>query len=457
MNNEYNYDAYQYGNTSSQNSNEGDTSQNKDYIDVNFVMRDSEKEDSGEDANSYKKEKPENHRDVKKKPNTGKKWLLCISMAIVFGLVASVVFQASNRVIDGIFGKTASEEKAVNTTQISTSSDAVVNSDIANVAANVMPSVVSITNLSVQEVQNFFFGGSTVQKYESSGSGIIIGQNDSELLIVSNNHVVEGSSTLTVTFADDESVEAQIKGTDADLDLAVIVVPLSKIKDSTMDAIKVANLGDSDALVVGEPTIAIGNALGYGQSVTTGIVSALDRKIDDFDSKLIQTDAAINPGNSGGALLNAAGEVIGINTVKVSADAVEGMGYAIPISDVSDVLKELMNKETRLKVNESERGTVGISGTSVDESASKLYGMPEGVYISEIVKGGAADKAGVPKGCIIAKFDGTTIRSMEDLQGQLEYYKAGEQVEIVVEVPGKNGEYVEKTYEITLGKQSDLR
>lgn len=402
------------------------------------------------DTNNVKPEKP------KKKPGKAKKWVLCVCMAVVFGIVASVVFQASNRLIDGFFGEEEKGDKTVSTTQITTNKDSKVNSDVAAVAENVMPSVVSITNLSVQEVQNFFFGGTTTQQTESSGSGIIIGQNDSELLLVTNNHVVEGSSTLTVFFTDGASAEAQIKGTDADIDIAVIAVPLSSIESDTLDAIKVATLGDSDALSVGEPAIAIGNALGYGQSVTYGIISAVNREIEGFDSKLIQTDAAINPGNSGGALLNANGEVIGINTVKVSADAVEGMGYAIPISDVNDIINDLMNRETRNKVNESQRGALGIQGVSVSEEYSQIYGIPEGVQIAEVIKGGAAEAAGLPKRGIITKFDGTSIDSMEDLQGQLEYYKAGETVEVVVEVMGEDGEYTEKTYEVTLGSQSIL-
>jgi len=448
MNNDYNYDAYQYGNT------QPETDENqKEYIDVNFVMRDAQPEENQEEYRYEYRQEP-----VRKKKKSGnvKKWITCISMAIAFGLVASVVFQASNRLINGFLGEPSSNKKEVNTTQITTNSDSVVNSDVARVAANVMPSVVSITNLSIQEVQSFFFGGYT-EESESSGSGIIIGQNDSELLIVSNNHVVEGSKTLTVTFVDEESVEAQIKGTNPDMDLAIIVVPLSEISNETLDAIKIANLGDSDALVVGEPTIAIGNALGYGQSVTTGIVSALGRTIDDLEVELIQTDAAINPGNSGGALLNANGEVIGINTAKVNDSKVEGMGYAISISDVSDILNELMNKETRTKVEESKRGTLGISGVTVDSNVAQVYGMPEGVHVSEIIKGGGAYKAGLPKGCIITKFDGISIETMEELQGQLEYYKAGEKVEVTVKIASEDGEYVEKTFEVILGKQSDIR
>ncbi len=381
------------------------------------------------------------------------KAVVTIALAIVFGIVASVVFQGTNRLANAIWGPTDNykTDTKVDSTQISTNAGTTVKSDVADVAESVMPSVVSITNMSIQEVQNFFFGGVTQYESQSSGSGIIIGQNDAELLIVTNNHVVEGSKTLTVTFIDDTSMEAQIKGTDSDMDLAIIAVPLNSIEKDTLEDIKVATLGDSDAIRVGEPTIAIGNALGYGQSVTTGIVSALERTIEDFEGELIQTDAAINPGNSGGALLNANGEVIGINTAKVSADAVEGMGYAIPISDVTDILNELMNKETRTKVPESERGVIGIMGRTVDASTSEYYGMPEGVYVTEIVEGGGADKAKLPAGCVITEIDDYDVDSMEELQEQLTYYRAGETVEFTIEI-GTRGGYEEETIEITLQK-----
>lgn len=404
---------------------------------------------------SYQEE-PINQEPKKKKPmHTGMKWVTCICMAIVFGILASVTFQASNIVLERITGKTgraAASGKKADATQVSTTAHSTVNSDIADIAENVMPSVVSITNLSVKQVQDFFFGSVMEKETQSSGSGIIIGQNDKELLIVTNNHVVEGSKTLTVSFVDNESVEAQIKGTDADKDLAVIAVPLQNVKSETMNVIKTATLGDSKALKVGEPTIAIGNALGYGQSVTNGIVSALDREIQGFDSKLIQTDAAINPGNSGGALLNANGEVIGINTVKVNADAVEGMGYAIPISDVSDIINNLMNRETRTKVEESHRGVLGIKGVDVAEDAAQIYNMPKGVYISEIIKGGGAAGAELAKGSIITAIDGIKVDSMDALKGQLEYYRAGETIELTVQVPQKNGEYKENIVKVTLGR-----
>ena len=315
-----------------------------------------------------------------------------------------------------------------------------------------MPSVVSITNLSVQQVQNFF-GGIQEQESKSAGSGIIISQTDEELLIVTNNHVVEGYDSLTVSFIDEESVAANVKGTNANKDLAVIAVSLDDIKQSTLDAIAVAQLGDSTALKVGEPTIAIGNALGYGQSVTVGIVSATGRTLDGFDGELIQTDAAINPGNSGGALLNANGEVIGINTAKVSDSTVEGMGYAIPISDASDIIQNLMNQKTKTKVDESERGYLGIQGYDVDEDSSMMYNMPVGVYVAEVENGSAAKKAGISKGNIIVEFDGTTIDSMESLQEVMQYYAAGEEVEVKISVPENNGEYTEKTVTLTLGKK----
>lgn len=388
----------------------------------------------------------------------GAKWATCVCMALVFGVLASATFQVGNRVFDKAFGnkKIASTDQQVNTTKVSTNKVSDIDSDLADMVESVMPSIVSITNLSVQQVQDFFGG---VREYESqsSGSGIIIGENDTELLLVTNNHVVEGSSTLTVTFVDGESVEAQVKGTDANIDLAIVSVELNKIGDSTKEEIKKATLGDSDALRVGEPAIAIGNALGYGQSVTDGIVSAKEREVEGFETKLIQTDAAINPGNSGGALLNANGEVIGINTVKVNADAVEGMGYAIPISDVTEVMNDLMNRQTRTKVDETQRGTLGIVGTDVNAQSAEVYNMPEGVFISEVVEGGAAEKAGLTKGSIITKFDGTKIDSMETLKAQLEYYKVGETVEVTVQMPEKNGEYKEETMEITLERSSQER
>lgn len=384
--------------------------------------------------------------------------LVCAGVA--FGLVASVTFQTGNYVGTKVFGttttngKTAKTAQTVNGAKLTTSSSSTGTSDIATIAKNAMPSIVSITNMSVQEVQSFF-GGTQQQESTSVGSGIIIGQTDSELLILTNNHVVEGNEKLTVSFVDNESVEANVKGTDSTKDLAVVAVKISDVKDSTMDEIAVATMGDSSKLEVGEQVIAIGNALGYGQSVTSGIVSATERTLDGYEGgTLIQTDAAINPGNSGGALLNSNGEVIGINTAKVATDSVEGMGYAIPISDASDTIQNLMNQETKTKVSEAEQGYLGIQGVDVSDESAKMYNMPTGVYISDVVKNGGAQQAGLTKGSVITGLEGTTISDMNSLKEQLQYYRVGDKVKVTVQVPGNNGEYTEKTVEVTLGSKS---
>ena len=446
MNDENRYEPYQYGAPQEPQFEEPDLD--------NVTNEEAYTQEPRYDYNYTGQTVPPQEPVTKKKIGSIGKVFATVALAILFGVLASVVFQVSNRVINEFFGGNANQNnngQTVNSTQIASGSGTTVKSDVADVTESVMPSVVSIVNLSVQEVQNFFFGGTTQYESQSSGSGIIIGQNDTELLLVTNNHVVEGSKTLTVTFKDGKSIEAQIKGTDSDLDLAILSVPLSSIESSTMEVIKVATLGDSDALRVGEPAIAIGNALGYGQSVTAGIVSALNCTIESYEGKLIQTDAAINPGNSGGALLNANGEVIGINTAKVSDEQVEGMGYAIPISDVVDILNELMNKETRTKVPEGQRGTIGIKGITVASDMSQYYNMPEGVYVSEIVKGGAAEKAGLPVNSIITKIDGNSVDSMEELQEELQYYRAGDTVELTIQVQDRNG-YVKEKIELTLGK-----
>ncbi len=397
--------------------------------------------------------KPKKNRKVPKPVK-----LVCAGVA--FGLVASVTFQAGNYVGTKVFGTTTTNGKTAKTAQtvdgakLTTSSSSTGTSDIATIAKNAMPSIVSITNMSVQEVQSFF-GGTQQQESTSVGSGIIIGQTDSELLILTNNHVVEGNEKLTVSFVDNESVEANVKGTDSTKDLAVVAVKISDVKDSTMDEIAVATMGDSSKLEVGEQVIAIGNALGYGQSVTSGIVSATERTLDGYEGgTLIQTDAAINPGNSGGALLNSNGEVIGINTAKVATDSVEGMGYAIPISDASDTIQNLMNQETKTKVSEAEQGYLGIQGVDVSDESAKMYNMPTGVYISDVVKNGGAQQAGLTKGSVTTGLEGTTISDMNSLKEQLQYYRVGDKVKVTVQVPGNNGEYTEKTVEVTLGSKS---
>ena len=408
-----------------------------------------------DDMNGMNEEtpKPKKNRKVPKPVK-----LVCAGVA--FGLVASVTFQTGNYVGTKVFGTTTTNGKTAKTAQtvdgakLTTSSSSTGTSDVATIAKNAMPSIVSITNMSVQEVQSFF-GGTQQQESTSVGSGIIIGQTYSELLILTNNHVVEGNEKLTVSFVDNESVEANVKGTDSTKDLAVVAVKISDVKDSTMDEIAVATMGDSSKLEVGEQVVAIGNALGYGQSVTSGIVSATERTLDGYEGgTLIQTDAAINPGNSGGALLNSNGEVIGINTAKVATDSVEGMGYAIPISDASDTIQNLMNQETKTKVSEAEQGYLGIQGVDVSDESAKMYNMPTGVYISDVVKNGGAQQAGLTKGSVITGLEGTTISDMNSLKEQLQYYRVGDKVKVTVQVPGNNGEYTEKTVEVTLGSKS---
>ena len=422
----------------------------------NYYRPDSDENRGADNQQGFGAGSQQNPKAPKPKKGYAKKVALVVGAAVLFGAVGGVTMQGTSYLTGKLLGKntksTVGTTKTVSNAKLTTSTSTVT-SDVSDIVENTLPSIVSITNMSVQEVQNFF-GGISQQESESAGSGIIISQNDSELLVVTNNHVVEGSDTLTVTFNDGNSVEAQIKGTDSARDLAVVAVPLDKISDDTMNAIKVATLGDSDSLKVGEPAIAIGNALGYGQSVTTGIVSATGRTIDGFDGEYIQTDAAINPGNSGGALLNANGEVIGINSAKINSSAVEGMGFAIPISDASDVIQNLMNKETRSKVSDEERGYLGIKGYDVSEEGAQMYNMPTGVYVKEVMSGGGAEKAGLTKGSIITGFKGSSISGMSSLQEQLQYYKAGEEVTLTVQIPDKNGEYTEKDIKVTLGKNS---
>ena len=422
----------------------------------NYYRPDSDENRGADNQQGFGAGSQQNPKAPKPKKGYAKKVALVVGAAVLFGAVGGVTMQGTSYLTGKLLGKntksTVGTTKTVSNAKLTTSTSTVT-SDVSDIVENTLPSIVSITNMSVQEVQNFF-GGISQQESESAGSGIIISQNDSELLVVTNNHVVEGSDTLTVTFNDGNSVEAQIKGTDSARDLAVVAVPLDKISDDTMNAIKVATLGDSDSLKVGEPAIAIGNALGYGQSVTTGIVSATRRTIDGFDGEYIQTDAAINPGNSGGALLNANGEVIGINSAKINSSAVEGMGFAIPISDASDVIQNLMNKETRSKVSDEERGYLEIKGYDVSEEGAQMYNMPTGVYVKEVMSGGGAEKAGLTKGSIITGFEGSSISGMSSLQEQLQYYKAGEEVTLTVQIPDKNGEYTEKDIKVTLGKNS---
>lgn len=386
-----------------------------------------------------------------------KKGVAVVASAAVFGGVAGGAFYgiAGNQIkkLDALTNTTtevASTTSAATTQSLSLTSTASVGNgmDVSTIAENVMPSVVAI-NISAIVEQQGMFGYTQQYEAEGSGSGIIIGENDSELLMVTNNHVVSDATTVNVTFADGESYEAQVKSTDSDTDLAIVVVKLSDIKESTMNQIKIATIGDSDSLKVGEQVVAIGNALGYGQSVTTGIVSAKDRTNSTNTTPLIQTDAAINPGNSGSALLNMKGEVIGINSSKYSDTTVEGMGYAIPITAVQDRLDDLMNRQTREKVDESEKGYLGISCATVSSDVSEAYGIPEGVLVTDVASKSAAEKAGIKANYVITKIDGQSISSAEELTEKLNYYAVGETVPITYEYL-KDDAYVEKTVDVTL-------
>lgn len=383
--------------------------------------------------------------------------------AVMFGGIAGLAFNSVSN-INRQSTEAAEQEKTetnkAGVVQTSTSSGTQMNESstlgVTDIAEAVMPSIVSITNKSVAEVQEYYgmFGGRGYieeQEVESAGSGIIIGQNDEELLLVTNNHVIEDASTITVGFTDGNAVNAMVKGTNKTNDLAVLAVDLDDISDETMATIKIAVLGSSDNLQVGEQVVAIGNALGYGQSVTTGIVSALDRQIDEGEesASLIQTDAAINPGNSGGALINMNGEVIGINSAKFASTEIEGMGYAIPINTAIPILEELMNRETREVVANSETGVIGISGVDVSSEVQAQYGIPAGIYVSEVSSGSAAENAGIKKGDIITGFDGTGVTGIESLTKIMQYYAAGETVEITLMAADGN-EYSEKTVTLTL-------
>ena len=395
----------------------------------------------------------------------GVKLAKCAALALVFGLVAGSVMTGVNyagRKALGIENSSSGSQAALTTSDGSNIKSTAVSSsyvatDVSDIVEEVMPSIVAITNVSETEYQSFW---GRPQTYESTscGSGIIVSKDDNYLYIATNNHVVEGANSLTVAFANDDTVSAEVKGTDPSTDLAVVRGALSSIKDETMSAIKVATLGDSDSLKVGESCIAIGNALGYGQSVTTGVISALNRQVSVSDSssntkytaELIQTDAAINPGNSGGALLNTAGEVVGINSVKYSDTSVEGIGYAIPMDTAKPIIEELITKE---KVDKTDSAYLGIAGVDVTDDVAKTYNMPTGVYIAQVMEGSAAENAGIKKGDILTSFDGKTITSMEELTSTLQYYAADTQVDVVIQ-RSSNGEYQEQTVSVTLGRKN---
>jgi len=414
---------------------------------------------------SYIPEEP--RRDVKKrKHSVAAKLAGLTAAALLFGVVAGGTMFGVNTFGEYLRGQYAPKEEQSETRVTVAAAEKeesagvlaaaevtpALQMDVSGIVKKAMPSVVAINNTVIME-QRSWFGQTQRVEVPSSGSGIIVGQNDEELLIVTNNHVVEGAKELLVTFIDEQSVKAAIKGTDSESDLAVIAVPITDIKKETLEQIKVATMGDSDSLEVGQGVIAIGNALGYGQSVTVGYISALDREVkaDDMTTRnLLQTDAAINPGNSGGALLNMRGEVIGINAAKYSSTEVEGMGYAIPISKAEDIINELMNKKTRVAVDPEKQGYLGIQGNNIDDMAAAMYGMPRGIYVYKIIEGGAAAQSDLREKDIITKFDGQTVRTMADLKEMLTYYEGGDTIALTV-MSLENGEYVERNVEITLG------
>ena len=399
----------------------------------------------------------------KKEHKLLKKLAIAGGLGLCFGLFAGAGFYGVQSVTGMISGDT---KKASVSTQASAQNTGIssvgnvnnitaVTTDVTSVVERTMPSVVSITNEFTEQAN--FFGQKIENSNQASGSGIIVGENETELLVVTNQHVIANADALLVQFIDGEQAQAQVKGYDSEKDLAVIAVPLDKVADSTRAAISVATLGDSDALTVGEPAVAIGNALGYGPSVTTGVISALDREIEGNGNgnKLIQTDASINPGNSGGGLFNMNGEVIGINSNKIGGPFVEGMGYAIPISSARPIIEDLMSKTTKgEKVSDAEKSYLGISGVNVTEEVSQMYGLPKGVYVGQVYEGTAAEKAGLVRGDIITKFDGSSVSSMEELQSMMSYYAAGTEVEITIQ-QGTPGGYQEKKIKIVLGSRAE--
>lgn len=423
----------------------------------------------GEQNNNKKADDAGKGKEKKQGKQNGflRKALLSASLGLFFGLFAGIGFYAVQQGL-GIAGQADSQTVTASSDQVSASQESdsgikmvntntvtVVESDISDVVENVMPAMVSIVN-NYTETGNFW-GQTYTQEAASSGSGIIVGETDTELLVVTNYHVIKDATTLEVTFIDGNTAEAKIKGTDSDMDLAVIAVALDSVSEETRGEISIAKLGDSDNLKLGEPVIAIGNALGYGQSVTNGIVSALNREMtlsDGTTHTFIQTNAAINPGNSGGALLNMQGEVIGINSNKIASDTIEGMGYAIPISSASPIIADLMERTTRDKVEEGETGYMGIILQNVTSQISQMYNMPTGVYVVSVEEGSAAQTAGIMAGDIITRFDGEQISSSTDLQDIMQYYAAGATAQVTIMRP-ERGEYVEYKLDITLGSRPD--
>lgn len=460
---------YSYGNQSAQNNNGTDAGayQNGNmYQNGTYQQNPPYQEHFYQSQGSQTGQKKEKKKKERKPGGFGVKLAKCAALALVFGLVSGVVFEGIHLASGEIFGETNSKAAATGDVLTQSNSDGKIETtatsntyvatDVSDIVDEVMPSIVAITNVSETEYQSFW-GGRQKYEYTSCGSGIIVSQDAEYLYIVTNNHVVEGASSLTVTFNDDSTVSAEVKGTDPSTDLAVLRVALGSVEEESMENIKVATLGNSDNLKVGNASIAIGNALGYGQTVTTGCISALNREVSvsdtnsntNYTAELIQTDAAINPGNSGGALLNAAGEVIGINSVKYSDTDVEGIGYAIPISTAMPIIEDLITKE---KVDASDSAYLGIAGVDVTSDVAKKYGMPTGVYVAQVTEGSAAEQAGIKKGDIITGFDGKEVGSMQELSTRLQYYSAGTTVEVTLQ-RSSEGVFTEQTISVTLGRK----
>lgn len=458
--------SYQYG-----------TSGNRFYQDDTYYDSASRRRDTGAGEPSDSRHASAKAAAPEKKRRLGiGKTILAIGLALVFGVsVGAGIWGVSNisrLKAAGQAPETVQEETAApaenaladsgnssgTSTRLSIGKSDTVVTGVTQVASAVMPSIVSVYNNYTQAIN--YFGQTYTQNGVSTGSGIIVARTDDELLIVTNNHVVQDADSLSVQFIDETNCDAAIKGTDAGNDLAVIAVSLKDIEKETLDAISVATIGDSDNLQIGEPAIAIGNALGYGQSVTVGYISALNRSISTEDGNtntFIQTDAAINPGNSGGALVNINGEVIGINSNKLGGDAVEGMGFAIPITRAEPIIEDLMNQTTKTKVAEDKRGTLGINGVTVTSDVASAYGMSQGVYISGIIEGGAADSSDLQKGDVITAINGASFTDMDGLKRQLQYYEAGTAVTVTVQRQNDNGEYKTMDIQVTLGDQETLK
>lgn len=470
-NQNFNSENYNNENYNNQNYNNDNTQGNRytqpdfTFYNGNSYQRNGEAPQNFTPYEEPKKQRPKREKKERKSGGFGIKLVKCVALALVFGLVAGGVMVGMQYAAAPLLGSnvgtnvtgqpTVSGEVDKNITSTAVSNTYVA-IDVSDIVDEVMPSIVAITNISETEYRSFW--GSQTYESTSAGSGIIVGSDEEYLYIATNNHVIDGAKTLTVTFANEATVSAEVKGTDPSIDLAVVKVAFSNIESSTMDTIKVATFGDSDSLRVGEASIAIGNALGYGQSVTMGVISALDRVVTVSDAtsstgytaELIQTDAAINPGNSGGALLNARGEVIGINSVKYADTDVEGIGYAIPMSTAAPIIEELITKE---KVDEKDSSYLGIAGVDVTNEVASTYNMPAGVYVAQVLENTAAAQYGIIPGDIITKFDGKEITSMDSLTGTLQYYAAGTTVEVTV-MRAHNGQYQEQVIEVVLGKKN---